>query len=126
MLFGSKCGGEAFGQSWHIAKRRMEGLAERQWELSRLDRFDTIRSELKSSLEVWRRLIPAVIGRKSAFTMKLSELTSRLMEARNLHDGHFFVKIVTFKIHTEAALRSSPIERDGRALVAGEDGATPI
>jgi hypothetical protein len=98
MLLGSDCGAEAFHETWKVAKRRMMDLHDRQWELGRLDRLDIIQNNLKSSLEVWRSKVPAVIGRKSAFALKLGELASRLEEAELVHGGRFFVhRLMTLK-----------------------------
>lgn len=91
MLLGSKCGADAFGEDWQTAKRRMEEQHKRQWELARLDRLDTVRSELRAALQIWRERVPAVVGRKSAFVLRLGELSSRLIEAHNHHNGHLFV-----------------------------------
>ncbi len=103
MLLGSKCGAEAFGETWQITKRRMEEQHKRQWELARLDRLDTVLNELKSSLEAWRARIPAVVGRKSAFWRTLGNLASRLIEANSHHHGHFFVhRSVHLKNGTQA------------------------
>jgi len=109
MLLGSTCGAEAFGEKWHIAERRIQKQHDRQWELARLDRLDTISTEMKSSLEDWRNKVPAVVGRKSAFVMKLPELASSLNEAYSQQHGHFYV-------HRIVKLRDGSQHRDTELL----------
>lgn len=98
MLLGSKCGAEAFGQDWHTAKRRQEEQYKRQWELQRLDRLETLHHELKAALSEWRRLLPAVVGRRSAFALNLGELETQIREAFLHQQGRMFVhRIVPLK-----------------------------
>ena len=103
MLLGSKCGAQAFDESWEIAKRRIEEQHKRQWELARLDRLETVSKELMLSLETWRARVPAVVGRKSAFWRAFGELASRLIEAHDRNQGRFFVdRTVNLKNGTQA------------------------
>ncbi len=121
LLLGSTCGAEAFGESWQISKRRMEAQHARQWELARLDRLETVCREMKSHLETWAELIRPVIGRKSAFVIKLPELASRLAEAQVQHNGFFYV-------HRELELNDGSVVLDTQLLdrLPGADIFNPL
>lgn len=121
MLLGSTCGGDAFGETWQISKRRMEAQHDRQWELNRLDRLETIANEMKSHLEAWAGNVRRVVGRKSAFVMKLPELASKLAEAQSKHNGFLYV-------HRQVRLNDGSIIVDTQLLdrLRGADIFEPL
>jgi hypothetical protein len=126
MLLGSKCGAEAFGQDWKTAERRQKADHNRQWELKRLDRLEIIHNELKAALTEWRRLLPAVVGRRSAFALKLGDLETQLREAFVHQYGRMFVnRTVTLK-NGEKSFDTQLLEEIPGAAVLDNINATAL
>lgn len=86
-LLGSRCGAKLFGESWQQAEKRIKERSDRQWELDRIDRLETILDPLRSSLLLWEAQVQKLMYRLEGFQSALGELSSRLLEATNHHQG---------------------------------------
>jgi hypothetical protein len=84
MLLGSHCGADAFGEAWHVAEKRMNEHADRQYELLKLDRFKLMITPYRESLAGWHLPVARAVGRKSAFARKFGELYSRILKLTRL------------------------------------------
>lgn len=91
VLLGSSCGAELFGESWTHAERRMKDRADRQWELDRLDRLESIAVPMRDALLTWLVHVERMMARKDGFFRMLGELASRVSEAANVHGGRLTV-----------------------------------
>jgi hypothetical protein len=86
VLLGSTCGARLFGQSWTDAEKRIEERADRQFELKKLDRLDSLAASLERKLIIWLSPMLHVAGRRAAFDKHMGELASRVREAAQ-HKG---------------------------------------
>lgn len=91
ILLGSKCGAEAFGESWASAEKRMKERVDRQHELHRLDRFELISEPMSEALNRWVRPVENMTNRVIGIRMALGELASRAQEAALRHGGHLMI-----------------------------------
>ncbi|MCJ2085043.1 hypothetical protein MKK88_03410 [Methylobacterium sp. E-005] len=91
ILLGSKCGGDAFGESWASAEKRMKERVDRQYELHRLDRFAPIYKPMQRALNAWVRPVEHLTYRLIGFRTNLGELASRAQEAAIRHSGNLVI-----------------------------------
>ncbi|WP_139307681.1 hypothetical protein [Methylobacterium sp. 275MFSha3.1] len=91
ILLGSKCGADAFGESWASAEKRMKERVDRQYELHRLDRFAPIYKPMQAALGAWIRPVEDLAYRLIGFRTNLGELASRAQEAAIRHGGNLVI-----------------------------------
>jgi hypothetical protein len=104
VLLGSSCGAEAFGESWTAAEKRMDDMADRQYELVRIRRLSGILGPMARDLAAWPGKIDNLVRRRDAFDRTVGELASRVREAATRHDGAL---TVTKQVALNSAFRQA-------------------
>ncbi|MEH3064915.1 MAG: hypothetical protein PGN33_19975 [Methylobacterium radiotolerans] len=87
LLFGSKCGQDAFGESWVNAEKRIKERYQRQHELLSLDRFNTVLGPMQKAVSRWVRPIGDLANRRIGFASSLEALYQRCHEAAQRSNG---------------------------------------